>query len=100
MLTPRYRPPRTGVHVVAFDDDEERGAENHGPHVTLLSHDAPETRARELFAGIRSGLEAEEEADLLVELFVGDDIIDNFWIWRQSLRSARERIFGVEAVDS
>lgn len=86
MDTPRYSPPRTGIHICAFDDDEARSAKYHGPHITEASYAfSSEEDARTKFDSLRRDFAEEYTADLLVDLFINQSIIEDFWMYRQML---------------
>lgn len=82
--TPRYRPPKTGIHVCSFDEDEERSGKFHGPHVTEFSANIADDPTP-VFDALRRDFEAEDTADLLVDLFIGGSLIADFWMHRQML---------------
>lgn len=89
--TPRYCAPKTGLHVVGFDDDEERSGHYNGPHISEVAASLSAPDAQRLFADLRKEF-GEEDGDLIVDLVIDHSIEDNFYIRRQMLARVRAAI--------
>jgi hypothetical protein len=72
-----YDPPATGVHLCGVTDDDQQPT-------TVATYCAPADKARDLWRAARAVAEcSKDEADFVVDLFVDDQVEDDFWSNRQ-----------------
>jgi len=71
-----YNPPINGIHLCGQGIDDSAA--------TAAAYPMSADRAQQLFATARDVAEcAEDEGDFIADLFIGGDIVDDFWTNRQ-----------------
>jgi hypothetical protein len=86
-----YHPSKTGIHVCGFDALDSP--------ITVLNFALEESIAIKKFEAIKEEFDSGDDGDLILDLCVENDLVDNFWIRRQSLDAIRRLIDGQAVKD-